>query len=330
MSIILFTGAGASAPFGYPTTNQFFSEELDETLSKRGRKKTLDEVHGILRKREPGTEKDVEEVFLLVEPLVKLMGTPTGDLLARIQADRWCEALEALLQLLRRHCFTAYGKATDENAVETIYTRWLESFGWPNSKVSLFTTNYDRIPGYLRKITMQLGTRFYDGFNDAAGEWDPRGYNTGAPGLDVYHLHGSLSWYEEDGTIRRNFSYDPLEGGIDRHILIYPGFKGDPGADPSFPEPIRYGHERLKEVLPPASDVIVVGYSFRDAALNKIFKDSLLENPFLRLHVVNRKIPEGAKELVEIAGDRLNHAAGHFEEDEPLRKVSSLLQATNS
>jgi hypothetical protein len=100
-----------------------------------------------------------------------------------------------------------------------------------------------------------------------------------------------MSWIERGGKIHNTRDYSKRAPGYAEHLIIYPGFKGNPEVEGH--AAFRFAHAALRTELAESSAVITIGFSFRDPHLNDIFRDALTTNERLKLLVWNPVWPEG-------------------------------------
>jgi hypothetical protein len=305
--ITLFTGAGASKALGYPITTEFFSVGMGKTLQRNN---VYQQVHGFLKKN----VVDVEDALRLLYPYVDLMSTPTGQLLSPHVASTWIGEIPDFVKTTNELCFDHYGRIPAEEDVKKYYLPVLEYCSWADQKVSLFTTNYDPVTDVLIELAEAREIPSHDGFN-RFGSWDSGGYaRVRAKGLAVHRLHGSMSWIEKDGRIRNTRDYSKRAPGYAEHLIIYPGFKGNPESDGH--AAFRFAHTALRKELAESSAVVAIGFSFRDPHLNDILRDTLRTNDKLKLVVWNPIWPEGSDvglgELKQDYPERVKHLQSDF------------------
>ncbi len=101
-----------------------------------------------------------------------------------------------------------------------------------------------------------------------------------------------MSWVYDEDRIINSRDYSVRQGGSLRHLLIYPGFKGDPERD-RLHEVFRFAHDKLRGALKSAAGLLAIGYSFRDDAINRVLLDAVRANPGLRILVLNPEWPDG-------------------------------------
>lgn len=282
--ITLFTGAGASKALGFPTTSEFFSVDSGKSLQGEAVYKS---VRAFLKKE----LVDVEDALRLLYPYVDLIETPTGKLIDPYISNLWIERIPQFVKLTNELCFDHYGRIPSEREVSSCYIPLLDYCNWSSQRVSLFTTNYDPVTDVLMEAAEAQGVPSHDGFN-RFGAWDSGGYSVvRSKGLAVHRLHGSMSWIEKGGRIRNTRDYSKRAPGYAEHLIIYPGFKGNPEVEGH--AAFRFAHTALRKELAESSVVIAIGFSFRDPHLNEIFRDSMNSNGRLRLVVWNPVWPDG-------------------------------------
>ena len=138
-----------------------------------------------------------------------------------------------------------------------------------NVLTEVFTTNYDlvlenaiRVGGFEESI----GTGRVSDVKLVIdlGIWHEQSYgsaDSNAAGL-LTKLHGSVDWQQDiDGKVVVGASH--FTGQHQNHVLIYPGFKGEPEND-TF---ITF-HNHLRLVAERAQAAIFIGYAFRDEYIN--------------------------------------------------------------
>ena len=162
-----------------------------------------------------------------------------------------------------------------------------------------------------------------DGF-DRLNTWNAALYKKKKNGLAIYSLHGSLSWVEVDGRVVNTRTSSREQGR--EHLLIYPGFKGNPEA-PENHEVFRFPHQALRQTLVETETLIVIGFSFRDPHLNNIFNPSLKRNQALRILVLCPEEPDGLKKMPAAYRKRYKHVPGYFGQPEAFEAVRKALTA---
>lgn len=317
--ITVFTGAGASKPLGYPTTAEFFASGTAKDLC-------ASPVYRAVAKHLKKNDLDVEDILRLLYPIAALHSTPTGDLIFRHLGGNWVGDIPGFVTNTNNACFDHYGRLPTESDVRSIYTPLLKFADWTNQRVSLFTTNYDPVTDVLMEIADAAGLPCHDGFN-RLGAWDSGSYSSlKARGLAIYRLHGSMSWIESDAKIRNTRDYSRRVSSQSEHLIIYPGFKGNPEQEgnPAF----RFAHTALRKDLGESTIALIIGFSFRDPHLNGIFRDALDTNQKLTLVVWNPTWPEGPdvglSELAQSFENRVKHLACKFGDESAYATLSEV------
>jgi NAD-dependent SIR2 family protein deacetylase len=262
---VLFLGAGASRPFGFPMTAEILPEILRRLKSRAlfrharaGRSReagasTHDELQHLLSRFMPalfagGVEPPlITDLLSLVDHLLSAGNAPQPDLdLADL--DRLRALLErAIAEVLAEP--TVPDRANQNEEVLHRFVDWMHDRArGGEGRLSIITTNYDVVIEkrlYARLdaqeipdlIDFGLSWRAVDGADAAATQPRPS-----APWLGLYKLHGSLDW---------------LRCPLCDHIYIDPArtiFRGDGGRALSDPASARIascvcGYRPLRHII---------------------------------------------------------------------------------
>ena len=267
MSVVLFTGAGASNPFGYPITTEFFNQ-IDSKYStiKSNLQSSINSVfYG-------GNNRvlDAEDVFQFLEVIEDFRNNPYGRFIHHGYNNEGIKQALEFYQYSKKLCFYKYSHDISVDTLKSIYLPLLNKCGWEDAPISLYTTNYDRVPNYLNAMCKEKDLNYYDGFRD--GEWNINEWDIQTNGLKVYHLHGSIYWIEDDNKLKK---LPTLKTSTYPHFVLFPGFKGNPKDENEY-----YGflHNKFEEDLNKAKYLIVIGFSFRDEYINSIVENALKTN----------------------------------------------------
>ena len=319
--ITLFTGAGASRPFGYPTTPEFFSGKSATTLHLVKHK-----VYQNLKTHFAQGTLDVEDVLRTLQPFADLKDIPTGKFLFPHFQGRWYQEIPSFITLVNRACFELYGRTPARGEVDKVYRPVLDRLGWGAERVNLFTTNYDPVTDQLLRIADESGVNCTDGFT-RFGIMNSKEYSEIVAGLSIYRLHGSMSWIEKDGEVQNSRDCDQRARGLSSHLLIYPGFKGNPEENRN--SPFAFAHSALRSSLQRSRFGFVTGFSFRDPHLNEIFDEALRENKRFKLVIWNPEFPvgpeTGATKLKERFSEQVLHLPYKFGSDEAIHELDKIL-----
>jgi hypothetical protein len=79
---------------------------------------------------------------------------------------------------------------------------------------------------------------------------------------------------------------------LEDHLLIYPGYKGNPlEADSIF----RVPHEYLESSVEQAEHLLFIGFAFRDSGINNILEEATRNSPQKHIVLIN---PAAQDELI--------------------------------
>jgi hypothetical protein len=307
---MLFLGAGASAPFGVPTM-QGLTELCENYLRENGFAE-LEAIRESMKRF--GLVSDFESLLSVLQGLaspvemVKVSGPFTAYLANHIQdfdvikQTKAAEYVEALKKILVEKCkeanittaLDAYTALFEMMArVQTInlgpfQTQWqggamVQQSGRPPRKTQdIFTTNYDLIVencfrlgkfGELRTGFKTINMQYL---------WSPDdSYGFGQNVTNLVKLHGSIDQFlTSDGIEKRQAP--PTEGfyltKALEEMMIYPVHEKYVTRSPYFELMSIFRRQFKQEPV-----CVVIGYSFRDEAINNAFVDGMTMNPNLKL-----------------------------------------------
>lgn len=281
--VLLFLGAGASAPMGIPTMRQFTKDfvELCEKPENREdigywlrdlRRVTgtgawdLEQLLALIRQAK-NTDKDVA-VGLLSKNLFR------GDSKNKQRFDDRAESIgyyfkeieRTLLEYIRTKCLNP-----KIERAKGIYSKIL-----PISKkciLEIFTTNYDPI---LENVCTELKYDYSNGFYPdkriGAFKWDEK--RLGSEKINIYKIHGSVTWYRKNKSVLKFPADISRAPGIDT-LMLYPTELKE-----VLNPPFSHLHQRLEKILFESNLCIVIGHSFRDDYIRNLFLDRLEEKNF--------------------------------------------------
>jgi len=298
---VFFLGAGASVNAGVSTTFGLV-EEFDTFLADQDKlSKTLHEILSILR--QDGHKVDIEE---LLQTIDRLENREEDSLVKFYETKGFKLKNSELLSQLRAELKNFINKST---SIREDKVRYLEPlFSYPKP-VLVFSVNYDTAIEQLCNVYKKTYT---DGFDYL---WNQKLFQNNKLDFHVYKLHGSIMWYKADKGDYLKLPLPPKEGKIElifgdeaHHLMLYPMQKWE------FDEPLLEMMQQFRSYLEKTEAVIVVGYSFRDPYMVKIFHDAARKNR--KLFVV--LICPNAREIYE------NKLRYYFIEDKKSSVPSSL------
>lgn len=342
-TVVVFAGAGASkavSPENYPTTVEFFEQLPTKIINDLLFKQIL----GFIKKNL--SRDDVIDIEVLLWHLEELriffqnvqdqrtvpgwfvQGDRLSDAIglknqnfghAKTIADKGLPHINQLVSAIHQQVYGLYGRAPDTEELEETWLPLLRPMFDAGVRVELVTTNYDlvleTVVEALRKsptepnidigrrgnITPQLDVNLW---NQSQSEFGEKGLLT--------KLHGSVDWQRGEGVI---YTGTPLFAGEhERHLIIYPGFKGRP----TEPE-IQAFHAHFERTLEAAAGMLFIGYAFRDDYINELCERRL--NASAVVVVLN---PDDSVN-VPIAENRLKRLPENFNRDTAIKAAHLLI-----
>lgn len=278
MKIALFLGAGASAPYGMPTTKELWDK------IKRG---NLDFPRRDLL--DSDDFPDIEHVLSVLDQLITFADSRAGRLCAEFVAGVSCNECDSPAhQFAKRLKSHIDDSRSSKEIIEQLIT---EHYKWDLSNneyaekilrplfdlarsreghVTVFTTNYDTaIEEYCR--TSDRHIEQIDGFTFRAtgrtlvwdGNFSPQdGFGTK---VFLYKLHGSMSWFIDGSGPRASLSqkiHTDESKDQKRGMYIRPSL--DTKNEATQKEPYTTILHQFAQTLPSFDMCVVIGYSFRD------------------------------------------------------------------
>ena len=272
--ISLFLGAGASIPFGMPTTKEFKSKLSKEVSDDNNKKNILNLLLGVK------DHEDIEHTLRAIDDIENL-GKYGKDFLLHLSnytsenTARFFPIIKEL-QACKKNIIEkvySYYSFKDEQ-IQNIQKQYDSIFNILNSqKIHVFTTNYDQIiEEYVRK---KEGLTPNDGFkHDDSTSRNIFNSDNFDKGLDdkkiinIYKLHGSLNWKKMVNDIIRQ-DREELNHNESENLLIAPTLDPKNGLDD---EPFSSLNRRFEDHCKNTDIFMIIGYAFRDSHVNKIFK----------------------------------------------------------
>ena len=299
MKIALFLGAGASAPYGMPTTKEL-RDRLKYGNLDFPRKDLLD------YDRFP----DIEHILSMLDELITFADSRAGQLYAESGGDDSDDGSSGPPRIIfstrrlhkdREHTISAVTFKThvdhSRKSKEIIEQLITENYKWNptnNSRlvqilrplldlarskeghVTIFTTNYDTaIEIYCGSTTRK--TECVDGFKLHTAKripvWDgkflPRNEKYYKKVI-LYKLHGSMNWLADKSGGRDRIVHKPdtyASNDRARDMYIRPSFDTKDEAEQK--EPYATILHEFRQALPKFDMCIAIGYSFRDRHISE-------------------------------------------------------------
>lgn len=300
MKLAIFLGAGASVPFDKPITSEMKSllyRKYDGSFQGGFLYSFLDCYH----------YNDIEHVLQSLRDLKdtwhgyggKYFQTGTVDLFIRSKSNRqvafqdFIKQVEEVEKVIIKEVFHAYSWINEFDEPlriiwNTILSKLIESF----EDIRIITTNYDRA---IEEYCSWKDTKYQciDGFKRDSYS-DRNIWNNGdfescvnresdKKPLYIYKLHGSLNWKEHKkyGFLRTDEESIVSDPSYTNNLVIYPTISPKDGMEI---EPFRTVRNEFEKFLLKADACFVIGFSFRDAHVNEIFRKFIhTKKPFVVL-----------------------------------------------
>ena len=156
---------------------------------------------------------------------------------------------------------------------------------------TLYTTNYDQaLEDYCesRKLAYEVG-QAENGRLDLSNR-NTKLYGSGEPRFQIFKLHGSVNWYQDENNRVRWLPHPAQTGSVSG--TSQESAPGEPLIHPAnekyvFREPFYPMFPQLRCHLSTVERCYIVGYSFRDDNILGMFHDALDTNRSLGLHIVD-------------------------------------------
>lgn len=209
--------------------------------------------------------------------------------------------------------------------------------------IPCFTTNYDMSidwffepraeqdykahEQWMKKFSREI--RFIDGFDMrgwSVNEYEQIKEGDGKVYIPYFKLHGSLFWEEVEGRIKKgtNVANDPLDP---RHLmLVYPSDK-----KVLLEQPYYFNHKALESYLQRTKKLLIIGFSFRDPGIVKVFETALTYNKDLKIYVIgpdyDKDYYKEMDEFIVYPGDRVEFIEGYFGQLEIIEKIKDIIKS---
>jgi hypothetical protein len=332
---VLFLGAGAHAPIGFPTTKQIMKEiglEPTDTNKLEGVTKEtelLQEIYNKLSDNLRDLEGILEFLHIANNPLnfvhIEILNKEIINQISEITVSKLRSIISMdkeknsrLYEDIKKHLINAYRYFPEKHneKAEGIYKPLLLTlmdkdnkslvFGEEADELPIFTTNYDVVFENLNTMRfMKDYGNIIDGFKiekrTAQYVFSTDVYNekkSDKPIITLFKLHGSLNWYVEKST-NTIVKFSNLQGHTEDPRYGFPIIVYPADYKPYRREEFYILNERFKQYLINAKRCIVVGFSFRDIGrINRIFEEVMkYSNKDLEVIISDTK-----KDITELDG----------------------------
>jgi len=280
----LFLGAGASVPYGKPTT-----KELKEKLTNYSPSDLIDEIFQSFITHPKFL--DIEYVLQSVREIVNFSKNKGGLYFfehgkngifnykhGHVPFDTFAKNVETVERVLENSIFEYYRWERDSNkSLLKIFDEVFYLLNEFSEEIHVFTTNYDKaveqycnlrhkkfvcIDGFERNPPHHEFAKWNGNFSPILAKQ--------LTNIFLYKLHGSLNWKEhiDEGIVRTNEESKPDDHNFLKNVVIYPTLS--PKIEEET-EPHRTIINRFRSRMDESEVCIVIGYSFRDS-LNVVFE----------------------------------------------------------
>lgn len=336
---MLFLGAGASKPFGIPTM-QDFSSEIERALKKKGYGDLIKDIKEQLLRF--GFVPDFENIYTTLSSIttpgkaISEAGPFVPYLLKFTEKPipiPYGEDLKDVLDEIRNLIYLKCSKL-DMSKVLSLYDGLFSALRGINYRIGprssgsyslqeIFTTNYDlSVERYCEERDLRLVTGFK---TDARGTrliFDPNLYEATPRPYRIVKLHGSIDQFvREDGTIVK-LPYRPTVNSLygEKYLgemMIYPIGEKYISRSPYF-ELFKCLKESIRDLC------VVIGYSFRDEAINNAFIDGVRKDEKLKIILIDPNASETIKN-VGIIKKNIRMIAMEFEDPKTIEELKSAI-----
>ena len=150
-------------------------------------------------------------------------------------------------------------------------------------------------------------------------------------GINIYRMHGSMSWILKNGEIFNTRDYERrMKTKPDEHLLIYPGYKGNPHLNNNETDAYTEPSNAFDREISTSEFLIVIGFSFRDIHINEMVQKAMERNEKLYLIVFNPEWPIGENGVMDkirvLYENRVVHIEEYFGEEKAIKILSKVLK----
>jgi len=327
--IVIFLGAGASAPLGMKTTVQFID------WIKNQKRTNFNLINQVLRNvkasKEIGRKKDIEAVLDCLENVIEV-----SELYKKLNLFDKNKLIGKLYEIVKLRNYiqdlvVEHYSEIDVSKIGKYYIPLFEESHIPCLPV--FTTNYDLS---IEKCYEHPNLHFHliDGFMKdrltiprwAAKVYEEYAHTENDIDIVLFKLHGSVDWVRTpDGDIQRTEAKQRDPGSL-KTVIVYPTRTKKEIHE----EPFRTNYDYLLACLAHTKICIVIGFSFRDQEIVEHFREASGINKDLRVivfdtnkkienHIVSKFKPNRGLKVIQIpikfSDISVEYVAQHMEQE---------------
>lgn len=262
--VAFFFGAGASIEAGVPDTAGLLKEfELIPSENAEAIKNLLSRLKTWAGMQSPARLIDLE---LVLETLQHAENWKSNPLVEFVTGKLKMDDIEPE-QLLRS--LRDFVKDRVMVQAENIkYLAPLRGFVDQHKPLNIFSANYDTA---VEVFCAEHKLKYRDGFDEV---WNPRVFDEPDIHIKLFKIHGSVTWYRTDRgrfvkipTMVKGSSVELFTKERADLVMLYPAQKFE------YVEPLFELTLQMKRELAQCETLFVVGYSFRDEHLRRLFWD---------------------------------------------------------
>jgi hypothetical protein len=343
--VVFFFGAGASAPFGIPTMQQFVTD-FEDLLTKNGtsdERSKYNDIKNTLR-IQLNRPVDLEAIFTVIDGILNYGPERLGLFSTYITTGfksindldiKTCRSLKEKFQtFVSEQCIIPEGSFDKIKRVyhdffnrfalelrKDQYTVTSGTYAWDQTWM-IFTTNYDLCLEYYWRETARIGIDTGFEFDNArsANRLRPLKYLAEGVPMRLFKLHGSINWLIEKETgevIEQEMAkgHSHLGRMYEGEMMVYPIAEKQLYFDPYISMLLRLNRELERRPV-----WVVIGYSFNDPIIKEIFiRRSTMDKHFILVHPDATEISNGR--LQELKGKK-TLLSQKFGLEEDFRKVN--------
>ena len=263
--VAFFFGAGASVEAGVPHTAGLLKEFIESLPSDKAGavKNFLSRLENWAHGQDPRRLVDIE---LVLETLQHATNWKSDPLAAFVRGELEVDDVEPNNLL---HALRDFVKDRVMVQAEKIkYLAPLRGFIDQYKPLNIFSANYDTA---VEVLCAEHKLKYRDGFDEV---WNPSVFDDPDIHIKLFKIHGSVTWYRTDQgrfvkipTMVKGSSVELFTKERAELVMLYPAQKFE------YLEPLFELTLQMKRELAQCRTLFVVGYSFRDEHLRRLFWD---------------------------------------------------------
>ena len=272
-SVIFLLGAGASMDAGMPSVVRL-------TADLRERLPSLRDINGNTRAEflalfeaiachDDEVPQNYERLFEWLMLMRQGQKAPFHKLVRFELEQRLVTAARELAFVIKQPIWEILRSRHECPTYRPGYFARLGDFLPEQGRLKVFTTNYDLC---IEDACRSQGIDVTTGFHPRFGQWSPSLFRSGASGINLYKLHGSLNWGLsddlEDLENRPLVERYPPQWDKEPELILGPGSKLQPD------DPYAALYAEFHQAVRRAKVCVAVGYSFRDNHIEKPIRNA--------------------------------------------------------